>query len=300
MIVVIAMLGMLLLGVSFLYGVAIAAAVTVAFTVLAALTLLPALLSLFGNGVLRRRERRAIREHRLASSDESPAWSRWASILERHPAAFAMVATSVLILIAIPFFSMRLGSTDAGADPTSTTTHKAYDLLAQGSDPGTTARSSSSRKMSPPRNAPSSSVSRTPSPPLPGVVGVTRTEFFPGSDGQPGVAIAQAYPRGSPQSASTSDLLTELRENVIPQVTRADLADRARRWRDRDLRRLQRRADDQAAAVRRDRRADVVRAADDGLPQHRRAAVAALMNLLATAARSASSRPCSSSAGAAR
>ena len=121
MIVVIAMLGMLLLGVSFLYGVAIAAAVTVAFTVLAALTLLPALLSLFGRGVLRRRERRAIRERRLANSDESPP-GPLARMLERHPAAFAIVATAVLIVIAIPFFSMRLGSTDAGADPVTTTT----------------------------------------------------------------------------------------------------------------------------------------------------------------------------------
>ena len=219
MIVVIAMLGMLLLGVSFLYGVAIAAAVTVAFTVLAALTLLPALLSLFGNGVLRRRERRAIREHRLASSDESPAWSRWASILERHPAAFAIVATSVLILIAIPFFSMRLGSTDAGADPTSTTTHKAYDLLAQGFGPGYNGPLELVAKIeSAAQRAEFERVAHAVAS-TPGVVGVTRAEYFPGGDGQPGVATAQAYPRGSPQAASTSSLLTELREDVIPQVT---------------------------------------------------------------------------------
>ena len=64
-IVCIAMLGMFALGVSFLYGVAIAAAIAVWFTVLAALTLLPALLGFFGTLVLRRRERRALREGRL-------------------------------------------------------------------------------------------------------------------------------------------------------------------------------------------------------------------------------------------
>src|SRR6202042_3619852 len=65
-IVVIAMLGMLLLRVSFLYGVAFASAIAVAFTVVAAETLLPALLGFFGSGGLRRGGRRAGREGRHA------------------------------------------------------------------------------------------------------------------------------------------------------------------------------------------------------------------------------------------
>ena len=50
-VVVIAMLGMLLLGISFLYGPAIAAALSVLFTMIAALTLMPALLSKIGGRV---------------------------------------------------------------------------------------------------------------------------------------------------------------------------------------------------------------------------------------------------------
>ena len=64
-IVCIAMLGMFALGVSFLYGVGVAAAIAVAFTVIASMTLLPAMLGFFGRFVLRRRERRALREGRL-------------------------------------------------------------------------------------------------------------------------------------------------------------------------------------------------------------------------------------------
>ncbi len=41
-----------------------------------------------------------------------------------------------MVIIAIPFFSMRLGSADAGSDPASSTTRKAYDLLAKGFGPG--------------------------------------------------------------------------------------------------------------------------------------------------------------------
>ena len=134
-IVCVAMLGMFALGVSFLYGVAVAAAITVWFTMLAALTLTPALLGFFGVHVLRRRERRALREGRLTSRDESPAWARWARSLQRRPAAFAAVGAGAMILIAIPFFSMRLGSADAGSDPASSTTRRAYDLIAQGLRP---------------------------------------------------------------------------------------------------------------------------------------------------------------------
>ena len=117
MIVCIAMLGMFALGVSFLYGVAIAASIAVAFTVIAALTLLPALLGFFGTRVLRRRERRELAEGRLRTSDESAGWARWAGWMQQRPAVFAAVAAGVLVLLAIPFLSMRLGSADSGSDP---------------------------------------------------------------------------------------------------------------------------------------------------------------------------------------
>ena len=37
-----------------------------------------------------------------------------------------------MLVLAIPVLSLRLGSSDAGNDPASTTTHKAYELLAEG------------------------------------------------------------------------------------------------------------------------------------------------------------------------
>ena len=58
--VCIALLGILVLGVSFLNGLAVASALTVVFTVLAAVTLLPALLRIFGIRVLSRRQRRRL------------------------------------------------------------------------------------------------------------------------------------------------------------------------------------------------------------------------------------------------
>ncbi|HEX5194882.1 MAG TPA: efflux RND transporter permease subunit, partial [Solirubrobacteraceae bacterium] len=136
MIVCVAMLGMFALGISFLYGIAVAAAIVVAFTVVASLTLLPALLGALGGKVPRRRERRAIREGSFTVSDESPRWAAWTRALSRRPAAFATAAAVLMIVIALPFFHMRLGSADAGTDPANTTTRHAYDALASGFGPG--------------------------------------------------------------------------------------------------------------------------------------------------------------------
>jgi putative drug exporter of the RND superfamily len=209
MIVCIAMLGMFALGVSFLYGVAIAASVAVAFTVIASLTLLPALLGFFGPRVLRRRERRALSGGELRTSDESPAWARWANILQRRPALFSTAAALLMVLIALPFLSMRLGSADAGSDPAGTTTRAAYDLLAKGFGPGYNGPLQLVAKVSTPEQKAAfirvaGAVASTP-----GVVGATRPRF------EGDVALANVYPKGSPQDASTADLLHKVRNDVV-------------------------------------------------------------------------------------
>src|SRR5271156_3919447 len=75
--VVIALLGMMLLGVSFLYGVAISASIGVLMVMLASLTLLPALLTTFGARVARpsRRARRRAAKAQSAAAAGVPAQS---------------------------------------------------------------------------------------------------------------------------------------------------------------------------------------------------------------------------------
>ena len=216
MIVCIAMLGMFALGVSFLYGVAVAATVAVAFTVIAALTLLPALLSLFGRFVLRRRERRAIRESHLSTTDESPRWTRWTGVLQRRPIVPAVLAAAVMLVIAIPFLGMRLGSADAGSDPLGTSTRTAYDLLAKGFGPGYNGPLQLVAEIRTPAQAASFTRIERAVGATPGVVGYTPPHFIPGRGGGPGVALADVYPKGSPQAAATADLVHTVRGNVIP------------------------------------------------------------------------------------
>jgi RND superfamily putative drug exporter len=220
LIVCIAMLGMFALGVSFLYGVAIAASVTVAFTVLAALTLLPALLATpIGRLVPRRRERRALKAGKLQHNVESPIWVRWTTLMSRRPAVFAIVAALVMIIIAIPFFSMRLGSADAGTDPSGTTTRKAYDLLAKGFGPGYNGPLQLVAQLKQPSDLATFKKAEAAVAATPGVVGSTGVAVL-GGDGRPKVAIASVYPKGSPQAASTTDLLSHVRDTVIPAATK--------------------------------------------------------------------------------
>src|SRR3984957_1384077 len=130
--VCIALLGMLVLRIGYISGLGIAAAITVAFTVAATTTLLPALLGMFGMRVLSRRERHRLAVDGPAPDSTSSRWARLAAFVQRHPAPLAAAAAAVMLVLAIPVLSLRLGTSDAASDPASTTTHKAYELLAEG------------------------------------------------------------------------------------------------------------------------------------------------------------------------
>jgi putative drug exporter of the RND superfamily len=211
--VCIAILGILVLNLTFLNGLAVASAITVVFTVLAAVTLMPALLSVFGVRVLSRRQRR-----RLASAPSAQAsagmWARWAQTLERRPAIFGAAAAIVIVVLAIPVFSLRLGASDEGNDPASSTTRQAYDLLAEGFGPGF--------------NGPLLLVTQTSSPVdmtalhtleahLPHVANVASVQPLAAAHG---IEVIQVTPATSPEAAATTDLISNLRENVIPPIER--------------------------------------------------------------------------------
>jgi putative drug exporter of the RND superfamily len=214
--VCIALLGMFALGVSFLYGVAVAASIAVLFTVVAALTLLPALLGFFGPRVLGRKARRTLMAGQLTTSDESPGWGRWARTIRDRPALVAAAAALVMLIIAVPFLSMRLGSADSGSDPSGSTTRKAYDLLATGFGPGYNGPLQLVAQVDNPSQQAAFAKVTAAIAKTSGVVSVTTPKVIAGQAGKPGVATADVYPSGSPQAASTTNLLHRLRDQVVP------------------------------------------------------------------------------------
>ena len=211
--VCIALLGILVLGVSFLNGLAVASALTVVFTVLAAVTLLPALLGVFGMRVLSRRQRR-----QLASGAPAPGaagmWARWASTVERRPAILAVAAAAVMLVLAIPVLSLRLGSSDQGNDPSSTTTRQAYDLLADGFGPGFNGPLLLVAQTSSPADV---AALRTLEAGLPKVADVTSVRQIAATSG---TEVIQVTPGTSPETKATADLISTLRNDTIPAAER--------------------------------------------------------------------------------
>jgi RND superfamily putative drug exporter len=208
--VCIALLGILVLNVSFLNGLAVASVLTVVCTVLAAVTLLPALLGVFGMRVLSRRQRRHIGDLITARS----AWARWARIVQRRPALLAVAAAVVMLVLAIPVLQLRLGSSDQGNDAPSSTTRQAYDLLADGFGPGfngpliLVAQSRDAADVAALRTL----VSELPR--VPDVAAVTPLAARNGTE------VIQVMPLTSPEDSRTSSLIAQLRDTTIPAAER--------------------------------------------------------------------------------
>jgi putative drug exporter of the RND superfamily len=132
--VVISLLGLFLLQLPFLQGLAVGTIAAVLLVMAAALTLLPAMLGFAGRAIDRLHLPKLLQTGATPTPDSF--WYRWSRMIQRRPWTSGIVALMVLVVLAVPLFSMRLAFTDASNDPTSLTTRQAYDLLAEGFGPG--------------------------------------------------------------------------------------------------------------------------------------------------------------------
>ena len=218
-IVCIALLGMFALGVSFLYGLAIAAALGVALTMIAALTLLPALLSFIGPRVLSRRQKKDLAKNgpKIVGSGTKGFWPRWADLMRRRPVVPAVIALTLVIILTIPFFGLRLGHGDQGNDPTSTTTRQAYDMLAQGFGPGF----NGPLQLVAITNTPAQLAAVTRAVDVvarqPGVAQVSPTYEIQTKYGST-ISITTVFPTSSPESVQTTNLILQLRGSTLPNA----------------------------------------------------------------------------------
>ncbi len=210
--VIISLMGMLLLGISFLYGVAMAAALAVLFTMIAALTLLPALLTIAGKRVDRLRIPGLGK--RKPSTAEDTRWFRWSREIQKRPVLSAVLSGGLLLLLCVPTLSLRLGSNDAGTDPAGSSTRKAYDLLAEGFGPGFNGPFAMVGAL-PGKGEDEALVSlRKTLKNEEGVARVTSITLNPAKN----TGVFQLYPTTSPQSADTTKLLDHIRNDVLPPI----------------------------------------------------------------------------------
>jgi len=210
--VCVALLGLLVLRLSFLDGMAYASVITVVLTMATALTLLPALLGFMGPRVLSRRERRRLTESGPQDGHTTGFWARWARFVSRRPIILALAAIVVMLTLASPVLNLRLGLSDAGNDPASSTTRKAYDLLAAGFGPGSNGPLLLVAQVGTPADTAAFGKLTQTLQRVPGVAAVAPFPSRPGAK----VAVVEVIPTTAPQDVHTSDLIKHLRSTVIP------------------------------------------------------------------------------------
>src|SRR3954449_9781274 len=213
--VIVALLGLLVLGISFLNGVAFAAAIVVLTTMTAAVTLIPALLGIIGIRALSRRERRRLDEQGPRDPKLDGFWPKWARIVQQHRVPLAIGALALMLALAVPALALRLGSSDAGQDPPSSTTRKAYDLLAKGFGAGfngtfqIVAKTPNGKADLPKVQKLADALGSTD-----GLAAVGPPVPSPNGD----IALIEARPATAPQDAATSRLIDTLRSDVVPRA----------------------------------------------------------------------------------
>ncbi|WP_445528928.1 MMPL family transporter [Streptomyces cyslabdanicus] len=212
--VCIALLGMLILRLGFLNGVAVAASLTVVLTVAASVTLLPALLSFIGPRALSRRERRRLVEHGPEPEVPTGFAARWSAFVERHPKALGLVAVAVVTVLALPTLSLHLGTSDQGNDPSTATTRKAYDLVAEGFGPGVNGPLTLVTRVDGAEGRVALDGLDTTLRATEGVAAATPVTYNSGGT----MAYLSVVPDSAPQSQRTSDLVHRLRTEVLPRA----------------------------------------------------------------------------------
>ncbi len=252
--VIIALMGLFLIGLNFVQGVAAASALGVLLVMASSLTLLPALLGWVGRrieqttwaalaavglvvvgaivGIVSEAPAifvaglavavvlfaasfaieplRRFVPHRHEAPREQQGWYRWSRFIQHRPWPSALAAVIVLVVLAVPLLSLRLGFGDYGNYPEDATVRKAYDLIADGFGPG-----SNGPLFVTVEGAAASDEAQLASfvAAIEATDDVAFTVPNPISDR---VALVVVYPDSAPQDAETSALVDALRDDVIP------------------------------------------------------------------------------------
>ena len=255
--VIIALLGLFVMGINFFNGIAVASALTVFMVMVGALLLLPAVLSLLGTwafvgrmawvtdgeAVARQRlsgvphvigrvfrylgwvlvlpvtivgwlYRKVVRHGKAPELHHPSAFARYGNWLQGRPWLLGSLALIVMLVIAIPMLSLRLGFSDDGGTAPGSPPRIAYDLTADGFGPGVNGPFYIAVEL--PEAGDQQAVSQLTEA-LMADPGVALAAAPPVADDSTVVPI-QLYPTTAPQDEATTDLLFHIRDDIIPAV----------------------------------------------------------------------------------
>ncbi|NEE23483.1 MMPL family transporter [Streptomyces sp. SID7499] len=216
--VIIALAGLSASGVSFISLLGVAAAVTVVSAVVGALTLVPALLGFIGRHIDRFHVRTPIAETEAGAGDTPQGtWHRYAQRVERRPLSFLSAGVAVVVVLAIPLFSIQLGHIGDGADPTSFTDRRAFDLMSDAFGPGSNGPLTVVIDQTNVPQSQRSDLASKAQQSLDKVQGTAAvTPLTPTQDGD--ILLGTVYSTVSPQNAKTTDLTNRLVDDTLPDA----------------------------------------------------------------------------------
>jgi RND superfamily putative drug exporter len=132
--VIIALLGLLVVGIPFLSVMGVGAAGAVLVAVLASMTLLPAILGLAGTRMIPKQGSRAQKRALAAmpgAAEGKPSFGlRWVRGVLKAPIPIAIGLIIGLGALLIPALQLQLSLPDAGSQPRDSSTRQAYDIIA--------------------------------------------------------------------------------------------------------------------------------------------------------------------------
>ncbi len=209
LVVMLAIAGLLVIGIPFIGKLGLAAAIAVGAVVVSALTILPIMIGMFG---------RRLEPKKPEHVRPSPAFGRWGEIVTARPWLSIGAGVLVLLLFAAPVTQLRLGQPDDGNQPEGKIQRVAYDRLSEAFGPGSNGPFLFAIDI--PKGAAENeaqlakvqaAIANTP--------GMVKQSVAPAQVSQDGeMATIFGIPSTAPQDARTSDLLERLREDVIPEA----------------------------------------------------------------------------------
>jgi len=213
--VMIAILGLALIGIPLVAVLGYAVSLVVAVAVLVAVTLLPALLGLVGSRIDRLRVPGVSLRFETDHHASRAVSARWARLVTRRPWPFLAAGATVLVILALPATRLELGWPDAGNQPADATARRAYDLLAEGFGAGFNGPLLVAVDLSATADPTSALTDITAAiAATPGVRFAAPAQ----TNAAGNTAVIQAIPTTSPQDHATEELVDRLRAQTVPPI----------------------------------------------------------------------------------
>jgi putative drug exporter of the RND superfamily len=156
---------------------------------------------------------REVVPHRVEKPQRETIWFKWSRVVQHRPWTMAIIGMAVLLALASPVLSMRLGFSDDGNFPERTETRQAYDLIAQGFGAGYAAPFFVVAELASPADMATVATLQKAIAAHPNVA--FASEPIP-SGPSPKAAIIQIVAKSSPQDVATDELVKLLRKETVP------------------------------------------------------------------------------------